>query len=141
MYFCVCRHHLWSPASLYVPLFLCPSLLNTCCVFCVCGVQAPATEDAERDLATTVMGIYVIRSDGDQEPEDVGVVIEGMKVLSNLGSVIMGFVMFFGLIYALDLSFPDNLKYTFVFFQKVIMNLDGHKLNAKIQQLKIKLFA
>ncbi|XP_051968408.1 uncharacterized protein LOC127633390 [Xyrauchen texanus] len=38
---------------------------------------ALATEDAERDLATTVMGIYVIRSDGDQEPEDVGVVIEG----------------------------------------------------------------
>ncbi|XP_051996479.1 uncharacterized protein LOC127653727 [Xyrauchen texanus] len=102
---------------------------------------APATEDAERDLATTVMGIYVIRSDGDQEPEDVGVVIEGIKVLSNLGSVIMGFIMLFGLIYALDLSFPDNLKYTFEFFQKIIMNLDGHKLNAKIQQLKIKLFA
>ncbi|XDV39051.1 hypothetical protein PO909_008346 [Leuciscus waleckii] len=102
---------------------------------------APATEDAERYLATTVMGIYVIRSDGDQEPEDVGVVIEGIKVLSNLGSVIMGFVMLFGLIYALDLSFPDNLKYTFEFFQKVIMNMDGHKLNAKIQQLKIKLFA
>ncbi|XP_077090383.1 uncharacterized protein LOC143741778 [Siphateles boraxobius] len=102
---------------------------------------APATEDAERDLATTVMGIYVIRSDGDQEPEDIGVVIEGIKVLSNLGSVIMGFVMLFGLIYALDLSFPDNLKYTFEFFQKIIMNLDGHKLNAKIQQLKIKLFA
>jgi len=62
-----------SPSSLYVPLFLCPSLLNT---FCVCGVQAAATEDAEMDLETTVMGIYVIRSDGDQEPEDVGVVIE-----------------------------------------------------------------
>uniref|UniRef100_A0A8C9XZN7 Uncharacterized protein n=1 Tax=Sander lucioperca TaxID=283035 RepID=A0A8C9XZN7_SANLU len=103
-------------------------------------INALATEDAERDLATTVMGIYVIRRDGDQEPEDVGVVIEGIKVLSNLGTVIMGFVMLFGLIYALDLSFPDNLKYTFEFFQKIIMNLDGHKLNAKIQQLKIKLF-
>ncbi|KAF1394696.1 hypothetical protein PFLUV_G00003830 [Perca fluviatilis] len=73
---------------------------------------ALATEDAERDLATTVVGIYVIRRDGDQEPEDICVVIEGIKVLSNLGSVIMGFVMLFGLIYALDLSFPDNLKYT-----------------------------
>uniref|UniRef100_A0A8D0ADG8 Uncharacterized protein n=1 Tax=Sander lucioperca TaxID=283035 RepID=A0A8D0ADG8_SANLU len=99
-------------------------------------IQALATEDAESDLATTVMGIYVIQRDGDQEPEDVGVVIEGIKVLSNLGSVIMGFVMLFGLIYALDLNFPDNLKYIFEFFQKIIMNLDGHKLNAKIQQLK-----
>ncbi|KAA8595963.1 hypothetical protein FQN60_011254 [Etheostoma spectabile] len=48
--------------------------------------EAQATENAERDLATTVMGIYVIRRDGDQEPEDVGVVIEGIKVLNNLGS-------------------------------------------------------
>ena len=88
---------------------VCPLI---CGVFSVCGIQALATEDAERDLATTVVGIYVIRRDGDQEPEDICVVIEGIKVLSNLGSVIMGFVMLFGLIYALVLSFPDNLKYT-----------------------------
>lgn len=113
-------------------------------VFCVV-VQSSAAEDAERDIATTVMGIYTIRRDGHEEPEDVGVVIEGIKVLSNVGSVIMGFIMLFimlfGLIYALDLAFPENLKYTFEFFQKIIMNLDGHKLNAKIQQLKIKLFS
>ena len=64
----------------------------------------------------------------DGEPDDVGIVMGGIKVLSNVGSVIVGLIM---LIYALDLSFPDNLKYTFEFFQKVIMNLDGHKLNAK----------
>ncbi|KAJ8355310.1 hypothetical protein AAFF_G00071680 [Aldrovandia affinis] len=98
-----------------------------------------AAEDAERDIK--VMGIYTIRRDGNEKPEDVGIVIEGIKVLNNFGSVIMGFIMLFGLIYALDLSFPDNLKYTFEFFQKIIMNLDGHKLNTKIQQLKIKLFA
>lgn len=69
------------------------------------------------------------------------VVIDGIKVLNNMGSLIMGFIMLFGFIYALDLSFPDNMKYTFEFCQKIIMNLDGHKLNAKIQQLKIKLFA
>lgn len=89
----------------------------------------------------TVTGIYTIRREGVVEPEDVGIVIEGIEVLTDMGSVIMGFIMLFGLIYALDLSFPDNLKYTFEFFQKVIMNLDGHKLNAKIQQLKLKLFA
>lgn len=53
----------------------------------------------------------------------MGVVIKGIKVLSDFGSVIMGFIMLFGLIYALDLAFPDNLKYTFEFFQKIIMNL------------------
>lgn len=99
----------------------------------------PATENAESDIG--VMGIYIIRRDGDEEPEDVGIVIEGTKVLSQVGSVIMGFILMFGLVYALDLSFPENLKYTFEFCQKIIMNLDGHKLNTKIQQLKIKLFA
>lgn len=48
--------------------------------------------------------------------------------------------MLFGLIYDLDLAFPENLKYT-KFFQKIIINMDGHKLNIKIQQLKIKLFS
>lgn len=110
-------------------------------VFCVCVVQPSAVEDAERDITTTVMGIYTIRRDGREEPEDVGVVIEGIKVLNNLGGVIMGFIMLFGLVYALDLAFPENLKYSFEFFQKIIMNLDGHKLNAKIQQPKIKLFS
>ncbi|XP_061907038.1 uncharacterized protein LOC133652371 isoform X1 [Entelurus aequoreus] len=102
---------------------------------------ASATEDAERDIALTVMGINIIRGDGDRQPEDVGVVIEGIKVLSNVDTVIMGIIMMFGRIYALDLSFPDNLKYTFEFLQKILMNLDGQKLNTKIQQLKIKLFA
>ena len=110
-------------------------------VFCVCVVQPTAVEDAERDITTTVMGIYTIRRDGHEEREDMVVVIEGIKVLNNIGSVTTGFIMLFGLIYALDLAFPENLKYTFEVFQKIIMNLDGHKLNLKIQQLKIKLFS
>lgn len=99
------------------------------------------TEDAERDIQEKVMGIYIVQRDGDGEPEDVRVVIEGIKVLNNMGSPIMGFIILFGLIYALDLSFLDNLKSTFKICHKIIMDLDGHKLNAKIKQLKIKLFA
>ena len=68
-----------------------------------------------------------------------GIVIEGIKVMDNWGRVIMGFIRLFGLFNSLDLSFPDNLRYTFEFIQKWIWN--WHKLNAKIQQLKIKLFA
>ncbi|KAJ4921389.1 hypothetical protein JOQ06_025971 [Pogonophryne albipinna] len=98
-----------------------------------------ASEDAKRDMANTVMGIYTLQRDVDGQPEDVGIVIEGNIVMDNLGSVIVGFVMLLGLIYALDLSFPDNLKHTFEFMQKVVMNLDGHKLNGKIESLKIKL--
>ncbi|KAL4008146.1 hypothetical protein ACER0C_001998 [Sarotherodon galilaeus] len=47
----------------------------------------------------------------------------------------------FGLIYALDLSYPNDLKYTFEFCQKILMNLDGQRLSAKMQQMKMKMFA
>ncbi|CAB1438524.1 unnamed protein product [Pleuronectes platessa] len=81
-------------------------------------LQASATEGAERDNALAIMGTYTVRRDGDVEPEDVGIMIEGIKVMENLGRVIMMFIMLFGIINALDRSFPDNLMYTFEFIKK-----------------------
>ena len=107
-------------------------------MLCIFVFQPSATEDAENNIVDTVMGIHTVHQ--FEEPDDIGVVIEGVKVLNNVRSATMAFIMLFGLIYALDLSFPDNLKYTFEFVQKIIMNLDGHRLNTKIEQLKIKLF-
>ena len=77
-----------------------------------------------------VMGIYTV-GEKKEEPEDV----------NNNGSVILALITLFGLIYALDLSYPDKLKSTFEFIQKVVMNLDPQKLSPKVEQLKIKLFA
>lgn len=89
------------------------------------------------------MGLYVIQKEDedDPRPEDVGVVIEGVELLSKLGSISFGCAMLFGLIYTLNLSYPQELKYTFEFFQKVLMNLNGHKLSPKVQALKIKIFS
>ena len=78
-------------------------------------------------------------ADEEDNPEDVGVVVEGVELLGNLKSISMGFAILFGLIYILNLSYPHELKYTFEFFQKVLMNLDGNKLSPKIQTLKIKM--
>lgn len=66
--------------------------------------------------------------------------IEGVKLLQHLKSISFGLVMLFGLIYALNLSDPQNVKFTFQFFQTVLMNLDGSKLSPKVQALKIKIF-
>ncbi len=88
------------------------------------------------------MGIYVIRAEGAgprDEPTDVGVVLEGVEVLPNLKNVTLGCVMLFGLIYALNLNYPKNLKCTFEVFQKVLMELDTTKLSPKVQELKIKM--
>lgn len=40
-------------------------------------------------------------------------------VPDNVGIVMESYIILFGLINALDLSFPDNLTYTFEFYQKV----------------------
>ncbi len=87
---------------------------------------------AESGIAQTTMGIYVIRAEGagpGDEPTDVGVVLEGMEVLPNLKNVTLGCVMLFGLIYALNLNYPKDLKCTFEVFQKVLMELDTTKLS------------
>ena len=44
------------------------------------------------------MGLYVIRNEGAHEedgPEDVGVIIEGVELLSNLRSISLGWAMLF----------------------------------------------
>ncbi|XP_052427891.1 uncharacterized protein LOC128021448 isoform X2 [Carassius gibelio] len=98
--------------------------------------------EAESLIAQTTMGIYVIRAEGtgpEEEPSDVGVVLEGVEVLQNLPSVTLGCVMLFGLIYALNLNYPKDLKCTFEAFQKILMELDTTKLSPKVQGLKIKM--
>uniref|UniRef100_A0A3Q3M7G1 Uncharacterized protein n=1 Tax=Mastacembelus armatus TaxID=205130 RepID=A0A3Q3M7G1_9TELE len=87
-------------------------------------------EDAKSAIAQTTVGLSVMLKEGadeDEQPEDVGVVIEGVELLNNLRSISCGVIMLFGLIYALNLSYPSELKFTFEFFQKVLMNLDGKK--------------
>ncbi len=90
------------------------------------------------------MGIYVIRYEGaniEDSPADVGVVLEGEKVLQDLCSVPNATAMLLGLIYGLNLSYPPELSYTFEVLQKLFLVLDGNKLSNKVQTLKTKLFS
>lgn len=65
------------------------------------------------------MGLYVISKDGADavdKPEDVGIVIEGVELLRNLQSVSFGCAMLFSLIYTLNLSYLQKLKFTLPFY-------------------------
>ena len=72
------------------------------------------------------------------ELEDVGILIEGEEVISDLGNIGMAFVLLFGLIYCLNLTYPADLKCTFEVVQKILLNLDGQRLSSKAQFLKNK---
>lgn len=78
-----------------------------------------------------VVGIYVIRNEGAEvtdPPEDIGIIIEGVEVLGGLGDVASGCALPLGLIYSLNLNYPKDLRYTFEFIHKVLMQLNSNKL-------------
>ncbi|KAL2096909.1 hypothetical protein ACEWY4_006116 [Coilia grayii] len=74
-------------------------------------------EEAEAELENATMAIFVLR-DGDDlsPPKDIGLVIDGVEVLNNLFSIASACAMLFGLTYAVNLSYPVELKYTFETF-------------------------
>lgn len=57
----------------------------------------------------------------------------------NLDNVAFAVIMLFGLMYALNLAYPADLRYNFDVFQKVFMELDGAKLS-KVLAFKNHLF-
>uniref|UniRef100_A0A8C4S166 Uncharacterized protein n=1 Tax=Erpetoichthys calabaricus TaxID=27687 RepID=A0A8C4S166_ERPCA len=68
--------------------------------------------------------------------EDIGIIIEGQEVLTGLNSVSQACATLLGFIYALNLQYPKELKYTFEVFQKLFLELDAQKLSPKVISLK-----
>ncbi|XP_035852565.1 uncharacterized protein LOC118494118 [Sander lucioperca] len=91
-------------------------------------------DQAETELERCTMAVFVIREEEDplQPPQDVGVVIEGVEVLNKLPSVTHAWAMLFGLIYALNLSYPGELKYTFDALQKIFMEIEPKTMSVKL---------
>uniref|UniRef100_A0AAQ4S5C2 Uncharacterized protein n=1 Tax=Gasterosteus aculeatus aculeatus TaxID=481459 RepID=A0AAQ4S5C2_GASAC len=81
---------------------------------------------------TTTLGIGVVKpTDATDGPENIGIVLEGQVVLHGLDNVALAAAMLFGLMYALNLNYPPELKYSFEVLKKVVMELDGNTLSKK----------
>lgn len=65
-------------------------------------------------IEDTTIAIYVVKEhESSEEQEDIGIVLEGIRVLKHLDNIASAVSMLFGLIYALNLIYPANLRYTF----------------------------
>ncbi|KAA0723563.1 hypothetical protein E1301_Tti003322 [Triplophysa tibetana] len=65
--------------------------------------------------------------------------MEGSKVLSGCGNRTTACILLMGMIYALNIEYPRNLKYSFDVFQKLFLELDGANPLKKVQTLKRKI--
>nr|XP_024659322.1 uncharacterized protein LOC106674778 [Maylandia zebra] len=100
-----------------------------------------ADEDGgSQDLSEQRMKIYKIKAVGSEE-DDIGIVLEGVRVMPALGNFPRACAMLVGLTYAVDLAYPKELKYTLEVFQKLFLELDCAKLSPKVNSLKNKLLA
>lgn len=90
------------------------------------------------DLEQLTMAVLVIRKEGEgpkHPPDDIGVVIKGVEVVNELTSVASACAILLCLIYALDLSYPKTLHFTFEVFQEILVQLNQHKMSPKVQSL------
>lgn len=98
---------------------------------------------AQRELERLTLGVYIIKVEGGDAttpPADVGIVIEGVEVLHDLGDVTSACALLMGVIYAVNLSYPTELKTFFEVLQKLFLQLDAGRLSTKVQMLKNKLY-
>lgn len=108
----------------------------------MCGKDSDGCA-AQRDLDHVVFGIYSINVEGGDAttiPADVGIVIEGVEVLHDLGDLASACALLMGVIYAVNLSYPQELKTFFEVLQKIFLQLDATRLSTKVQMLKNKLY-
>ncbi|XP_056444323.1 uncharacterized protein LOC130380918 [Gadus chalcogrammus] len=96
-------------------------------------------EEADMVLQQESIAIFVIR-DAQALPQDIGIILEGQQVLSELPSVANAVAILMGLLYALNLEYPKTLKLTFEYIQKVLMELDPKGMTNKVRRLYDQLY-
>ncbi|KAI5630519.1 sterile alpha motif domain-containing protein 3-like, partial [Silurus asotus] len=93
-------------------------------------------------MCNTTLGIYDLVHEGADatDPyEDVGIIIKSIQIFENLNNVANACSVITGLIYALNLAYSQDLRYTFEVFQKLFIELNTNKHSNKVQVLKNKL--
>ncbi|XP_034092037.1 uncharacterized protein LOC117559389 [Gymnodraco acuticeps] len=101
------------------------------------GFFRTCTEESEPELGG--VAVVLLTSDNgtsqvQYQPVTISVVIDDIVV--SLPRLADAFLVMFGLIYALHLSYPKGLTNTFEFTQKVLLGLEDGKLSLKLQTLK-----
>lgn len=83
------------------------------------------------------MGIVIVK-DGD-DIINASVVLEEAVVLSDLGDIPNALAVLMGLLYALNIDYPKELKYTFEVIQRVLMNIGAGQCSSLVHGVRNRL--
>uniref|UniRef100_A0A3Q0RL57 Uncharacterized protein n=1 Tax=Amphilophus citrinellus TaxID=61819 RepID=A0A3Q0RL57_AMPCI len=67
----------------------------------------------------------------------VAVIVEEMIILPDIRDVPTVSAMLLGTVYCLNLEYPQNMRYSFEFLQKVIMNIKPDQCSARVHGNKL----
>nr|XP_055069982.1 uncharacterized protein LOC129450955 isoform X2 [Misgurnus anguillicaudatus] len=99
-------------------------------------------KDTEDGAKAVSIGILCVLEDETQGPSpevvNIAVVLEQVVVLKDLPDISTALAYLFGLLYALNMSYPQAFKYTFDTIQNVFMEL-GSGCTKRVLSLKNKL--
>jgi hypothetical protein len=81
------------------------------------------------------MDIFIRKE--DEETGYIGIFMQGVVVLDNIGSIARACALMLGVIYTLNLAYPKELRHYYEFIQKGLFRMDGEKLSPKVLKNKI----
>ncbi|CAL8275521.1 unnamed protein product [Arctogadus glacialis] len=99
--------------------------------------QMSQKDQTKQELDSTTMAVFVFRENSSliQQPKEIGIIIDGVEVLTELPSVAAGVVMLFRLYYAPNMEYLQGFRFTFEALQKILMELVSNKMSSKIRKL------
>ncbi|KAM8771709.1 uncharacterized protein AB9X84_025188 isoform 1-T1 [Acanthopagrus schlegelii] len=84
--------------------------------------------------------LTILQDDGaGTSVRDQAVVLEGDIVLHNIPDLSTALAYLFGLLYALNIDYPKQMRYTFEAIQAIFFELGGSRCSQRIRSLKTKL--
>ncbi|XP_073787711.1 uncharacterized protein [Danio rerio] len=120
-----------------LPLFL---RENSACFLKMC-LDTDPEDHSTRDVRIGILTVVeddVGTSASLPNVINLAIILEEAIVLQDIPDLPAAFAYLFGFLYALNMEYPKELKYTFEVIQKVFMDLGG-TCSARVQSLKSKL--
>ncbi|KAL7868757.1 hypothetical protein SRHO_G00101410 [Serrasalmus rhombeus] len=98
---------------------------------------AETTESEEQVAKGVNIGILLIQE--EEDVRDFSVVLEEQIVLNGIRDFPHAVAMLVGLLFALNIDYPKELRYTFEVIQKVLLNIGGEQCSARVHGLRNRL--